>query len=188
MFEFNESTDKAIYQPVARTYKAITPDPVETSVSSFYRNLKEPRNIVSSLLAGRTDITAESSIRFTMNSTLGLLGLIDLAGHAGIPYNDYDFGHMLGAWGVGEGPYVVWPFTGPSNMRDTAGSAIHLQVTYVEKRIKKSEHQLFVQVGSAVDSRARLLPFTELLDQQPDPYLFARESYRQARLNTICNP
>ncbi len=144
--------------------------------------------MISSLLSGRLGITAQSGIRFTMNSTVGVFGLFDFADKAGIHYSDYDFGHMFGSWGIGDGPYIVWPFTGPSNLRDSIGSATHLNVTYVEKRIKKSEHQLFVQVGSVVDSRARLLPFTDLLEQQPDPYLFARESYRQSRLNTICNP
>ena len=188
VFNFNLKSDKAIYQPIARAYKKFTPDPVESSVSSFYRNLKEPRNMISSLLSGRLGITAQSGVRFTMNTTFGLFGIFDVADMTGIPYKDHDFGHMFGYWGFGDGPYIVWPFAGPSNLRDSVGSATHMHFTYVEKRIKKSENQLFVQFVSVIDTRARLLPLTDLLEQQPDAYLFARESYRQSRLNTICNP
>ena len=144
--------------------------------------------MISSALSGELDITAESGVRFTVNTTVGLLGFIDIADSAGIAYRNYDFGHMLGHWGVGDGPYIVYPFAGSSNLRDSFGSVTHQHTTYVEKRIKKPEHQLFVQAGSFVNTRVGLLPFTDILADQPDPYLFARESYRQNRLNTICNP
>lgn len=188
IFDWNMRSDKAIFEPMAREYKRIMPDPVETGISNFYRNLKEPRNMISSALSGELGITAESGVRFTVNTTVGLLGFIDIADSAGIAYRNYDFGHMLGHWGVGDGPYIVYPFAGSSNLRDSFGSVTHQHTTYVEKRIKKPEHQLFVQAGSFVNTRVGLLPFTDILADQPDPYLFARESYRQNRLNTICNP
>lgn len=188
VFDFNLSLDKTLLAPLARGYKRITPDPVETGISSFYRNLKEPRNMVSSVLSGQLEITAKSGLRFTLNTTAGLLGFIDVADKAGINYENYDFGHMLGHWGVGPGVYFVYPVAGPTNSRDSFGSLIHLHTTYVENRIKKSEHQLLVQAGSYVNTRANLLTFTDMLADQPDPYLFARESYRQSRLDRICNP
>ena len=188
IFKWNEQSDRVIFEPVARAYKQVTPDPVEHGVSNFFRNLKEPRNMISSTLAGKLDIAATSGVRFVFNSTVGLFGFVDVADKAGMPYKNFDFGNMFAYWGVGDGPYIVLPVRGPTNLRDSVGSFAHVNYTYVEKRIKKSEHQTFVQVGSAINTRAQLLPFTDILAEQPDPYIFARESYRQSRLNTICNP
>ena len=187
IYRLNLRMDKAVYEPLARSYRNVTPDPVEASVSSFYRNLKEPRNLVSSAFAGKFEVAAQSGLRFSINTTLGLFGIFDVADYMGVSYKDHDFGHMFGAWSIGDGPYVVYPFAGPSNLTATVGSVVNSRHTYVEKHIENSEHQMAVQVGSIVDTRARLLPFTDLAAEQADPYLFVRESYRQSRLDVICN-
>ena len=187
IFNFNLTLDKALFEPTARTYKKITNDDLEKGISNFYNNLREPRNMTAAALMGNLPGAVASGTRFVVNSTFGLAGFIDIVGAAGLPYSNYDFGHVFGRWGVSEGPYLVAPIFGPTNVRDATDFAIHTRYTYVEKHIEKSEHQLIVQQISLVDTRAKLLPFTDLLEEQLDPYLFVRESYRQTRLNTICN-
>ncbi len=188
VFRFNTVVDELLFEKTARKYHEITPDSVEKGVSNFFKNLKEPRNIVASTLALNFDVAAQSSLRFMMNSTFGLVGWIDLAGEAGMKYRNFGFGHTFGSWGIGPGPYLVVPFLGPSSVRDSVGSLLHKRHTYVVKHIKKSETQLLVQQISLLDTRARLLNFTDLLKIQPDQYLFARESYTQTQLNEICSP
>jgi len=187
IYSFNEKVDAALIEPFARSYRDNTPDPVQLAVSNFFNNLKEPRNTVASILIADAPGAASSGFRFIVNSTFGIAGLIDIAGHGGLDYESTDFGQVAGYWGVGDGPYIVIPFVGPSNARDIMGSAVHNRTTYVVKRIEKDEHQLLVQNFAWVDARAKLLPFTDLLEDQPDPYIFVRESYRQSRLNAICN-
>ncbi len=187
IYNFNEQVDDALIEPFARSYRENTPDPVQIAISNFFNNLKEPRNTVASVMIADAQGAASSGFRFVVNSTIGIAGLIDIAGYGGVSYESTDFGQVAGHWGVGEGPYIVIPFVGPSNARDLTGSAIHNRTTYVVKRIKKDEHQLAVQNLSWMDARAKLLPFTDLLEDQPDPYIFVRESYRQSRLNAICN-
>ncbi len=188
MFEFNLKVDRLLFERTAKAYRKYTNDEVEKSVSSFFRNLKEPRNILASLLAADFETAAASTMRFTFNSTFGMLGLFDVSGMGGIEYENYDFGRTMGRWGIGSGPYIVLPLIGPASPRSIVGSAVHNKHTYVVKRIEKSETQLLVQQLSLVDTRARLIPFTDLLAEQPDPYIFARESYIQNRLNQVCNP
>ena len=187
IFAFNTAVDEAIVEPLARQYTKLTPNSMETGISNFFNNLKEPRNTVASLLTGDASGAASSGFRFVTNSTIGLAGFLDVAGAVDVKYRNTDFGQVFGHWGVGDGPYLVVPFLGPSNARDLTGSAVHNRTTYVVKRVKKDEHQLFIQNMAVLDERAKLLHLTDLLKEQPDPYLFARESYRQSRLNSICN-
>ncbi len=188
IFDFNDALDKAFFEKTAKSYRKITPDPVERSISNFFNNLKEPRNILARTATANPDAAAQSAIRFVVNTTIGIAGWLDVAGELGIPYRDYEIGDSLGYWGVPEGPYLVMPFFGPTNARTGVGSLVQNKHTYVIKHIKKSENQVFVQQMSYLDSRARLLKFTDVLKLQPDPYLFARESYRQSRLNEMCTP
>ncbi len=187
LFNFNQALDESVVEPLARSYREGTPDGVQRSVSNFFNNLKEPRNTTAFLLMGDVPKAANSTARFVANSVFGIAGLFDVAQAGGMPYHSADFGQVFGYWGIGDGPYLVIPFLGPSNGRDIVGSAAHNRTTYVVPRIQKSEHQLFVQNMSWTDARVKLLPYTDILKEQPDPYLFARESYRQNRLNSICN-
>ena len=188
IYRFNDSIDKAMFERTARMYRKVTPDTIERGVTNFFNNLKEPRNIASSLFLGKPEATAQSTLRFVLNSTVGLGGVIDVAGYSGLPYKNYTLGQAFGYWGIPSGPYLVLPFLGSSSVRDGLGDLVTHQHTYIIKNIQKSEHQLFVQQMSFIDARARLLTFTDLLEEQPDPYLFVRESYHQTSLNAACNP
>ncbi|MEE3215266.1 MAG: VacJ family lipoprotein, partial [Pseudomonadota bacterium] len=120
VFAFNDVLDRYALKPAAQGYRYITPDPLERGVSNFFDNLGEVRTVLNSLLQGKPANAGNSSMRFLMNTTFGLGGLLDPASHAGFTADTEDFGQTLAAWGVGEGPYVVLPFLGPSTVRDTA--------------------------------------------------------------------
>jgi Surface lipoprotein len=114
IFSFNNFADKIILQPVAKGYKKL-PSPIQTGISNFLSNLKLPLVIVNQLLQGQGKNAFESSGRFIVNSTAGILGLIDVADKLGLEEKDEDFGQTLATWGVGDGFYLVLPIFGPSN-------------------------------------------------------------------------
>lgn len=187
-FRFNLSFDKAIARPVAVAYRDGVPKAARDRVTDFSRYLREPRNFVSALLQGRAEESATVLLRFGTNTVFGGFGIYDMASRLDMKYENHDFGTMLGRWGVGEGTYVVFPFLGPSNFRDSTGSLIHYTQTNVENRISDQDARTAYQLAQAVNTRANLLPVTDIVDEQLDPYLFVRESYRQNRLHAICNP
>lgn len=121
IYNFNYEFDNAVYLPVVRGYKAIVPSFARTGFSNFFRNLVDVTSIFNSILQLAPTKTIQNTGRVLINSTLGIFGLIDVASKMDIPRPVEDFGQTLGHWGVGQGPYLVLPFLGPSNLRDTAG-------------------------------------------------------------------
>ena len=188
IYSFNEKFDDAIAEPVAEAYRDHMPRFFQSRIGDFTNFVKEPRNLISALLQGRLADAGKVTVRLVTNLTVGLFGTIDVASKAGVEYENYDFGQAMGRWGVGGGAYLVVPFLGPSNTRDGIGRLIlNSETNYIEL-VPDSGVQTTMQVLGAVDGRATLLPFTDLVDQQPDPYIFVRESYKQNRLQQICNP
>lgn len=120
-YTFNYYFDKLIYLPVVNTYEFITPDYVEDRVSNFVDNVFEFNNFVNNLLQLKFKQTGVTLARFVVNSTAGIAGLWDPASGWGMPRQTEDFGQTLGRYGVGNGPYLVLPIFGPSNLRDTTG-------------------------------------------------------------------
>src|SRR5690606_22079911 len=121
MYRFNDTLDRNVARPVARAYVKVTPAPVRSGVSNFFRNLNTPTVIVNNLLQAKPRAFFTDTLRLVVNTTIGIGGLFDPASQLGIPAGDEDFGQTLGRWGVGSGPYVVLPFLGPSTARDTVG-------------------------------------------------------------------
>jgi phospholipid-binding lipoprotein MlaA len=119
-FAFNEEVDQHAVEPVARGWDWAMPDFVQEGVGNFFDNLLTPRTIVNDALQGKAKDTAQDFLRFALNSTIGLGGILDVATPVGLPYDVEDFGQTLGRWGVEPGPYFVIPFFGPSSVRDTA--------------------------------------------------------------------
>lgn len=120
-YTFNYYFDKFLYLPVVNTYEFITPDYVEKRVSNFVDNVFEFNNFTNNLLQLKLKRTGVTLARFLVNSTVGLGGLWDPATGWGMPRQTEDFGQTLGYYGVGNGPYLVLPILGPSNLRDTTG-------------------------------------------------------------------
>jgi len=124
IFAFNEGVDRWFLEPVATGWDFVMPDPVQSSLKRFFRNLGFPVVFVNDLLQGKPVAAAQDVGRFLLNSTAGIAGLFDPATEVGLPTNDEDFGQTLGVWGVPPGPYLVLPLLGPSSPRDTGGLAV----------------------------------------------------------------
>jgi phospholipid-binding lipoprotein MlaA len=121
IFSFNEDVDRAAILPAAKAYRAVLPAPVRDSVRDFLRNLNGPIIFANDALQAQFGLAGKTAARFAINSTLGVGGLVDLAGRWGIPYHSDDFGITLAVWGMPSGPYIVVPILGPSYPRAVVG-------------------------------------------------------------------
>ena len=121
IYNFNTQFDRYIFLPVVRGYEFITPTIVQQGISNFFSNLGEITNFTNSVLQLKPEAAFTAFSRFMWNTTVGLAGLWDPASHMDLQEWEEDFGQTLGHWGVGEGPYLVLPILGPSNLRDTTG-------------------------------------------------------------------
>ena len=121
-FSFNQGLDRAIITPIAKGYRKL-PDPIQKGTSNAVKNLSTLITIPNNVLQGDVKTAAINTGRLVVNTTVGLLGIIDVANKMGFPkYVKEDYGQTLGAWGVGPGCYLVLPVLGPSTVRDTVGS------------------------------------------------------------------
>ncbi|WP_219118107.1 VacJ family lipoprotein [Janthinobacterium sp. UMAB-56] len=185
MFKFNDTVDQVALKPVATAYKKVTPSFVQTGVGNFFGNLSDVWSAVNNLLQGKGEAGLQDVVRVSMNSTFGILGLIDIASQAGIPKHSEDFGQTLGWYGVQPGPYVMLPLLGPSTMRDTV--ALPLDITGDPWRYKDPASVRNIgTVTRVVDKRAALLDATNLMEAAAlDRYEFIRDGYLQARESKV---
>jgi len=121
MYRFNYNFDRFIFLPIVKVYTTILPDFAEDGVSNFFNNVREIKYFYNSVLQLQGKSSVDTVARFGINTTIGLLGVWDPATRMGIEKHPEDFGQTLGHYGVGNGPFVVWPLFGPSNLRDTTG-------------------------------------------------------------------
>lgn len=178
---FNEGLDEAIVKPVAQVYQNVLPSPIRTGVNNFFSNLTDVWSMVNNLLQGRPQAAGESLMRFSVNTTLGLGGVLDWATEMGIERQRQDFGNTLGRWGVGTGPYLVLPILGPSTVRDAAALVVDSKGDLVN-HVHDVSTRNSLYVLRAVDLRASLLRAGEVLDQAAlDKYSFTRDAYLQRR-------
>lgn len=189
--EFNMTADRYVLRPVARGYDRVTPGPAQSGVRNFFRNLGEPLTAVNGMLQGEVVDSGRSTVRFVINTTVGVLGLFDVAGEIGLERNRRDFGQTLGKWGVASGPYVVLPFLGPSTVRDGSGRGVDWYIDpynyFVARNLDDVALRNQMLVLDVVQSRAALLAADRMLEQAFDPYTFLRDSYLQQRRAMIRN-
>lgn len=121
---FNDKADVYFLEPVAKGYSKIAPESVQEGVRNFFSNVRYPQYLVSDLIQGEGCAALDHTARFLINSTIGFLGIFDLASDMGFQENPQDFGQTLGRHGINEGAYLVIPFLGPSNLRDGAGRIV----------------------------------------------------------------
>lgn len=185
MYEFNDGLDRAIIKPVAQGYKAVVPTPVDKGITNFFANLSDVRSAANNLLQLKVTRAASDVGRVVINTTVGVLGFIDVATNMNIPRYNEDFGQTLGVWGVSSGPYLVLPFFGPSSGRDAVGTAVDWYadpVTYVDSDALRWG----LRAVRIVDRRADLLGASRVLEEAAlDPYRFVREGYLQRRQNDV---
>ncbi len=180
-YRFNDSVDRAVLRPIATGYRKHVPQLVQDGIDNVLEHLAFPTTIVNDLLQLKIKDTLIDLGRFTVNSTLGLAGLLDPASHFGIPRNDEDFGQTLGRWGVPSGPYVVLPFFGPSTVRDAPSIFVDAQTDlrvalHIDNNVEWS-----LAVISLVHRRSELLPFDAQFDAAYDRYAFIRNAWLQRR-------
>ena len=184
-FRFNEQVDMAVVQPASRGYRAVVPQFVRTSVSNVFANVGDVRNALNNALQGKLATAYGDMGRVLINSSLGLLGLFDVASEAGIEKHNEDFGQTLGAWGLGGGTYIVLPIFGPSSTRDLVGTAVDY-ATDPLSRVDPSRAQAQLRGARAFDARAELIEAGEIVhDAALDPYAFVRDAYLQRRRNLV---
>lgn len=185
MYSFNDSLDQAVIMPLSKGYKAITPAPVDKGISNFFNNLADVGSAINNLLQFKLERAVSDAGRVLVNSTIGLLGFMDVASNMNMQKYGEDFGQTLGTWGAGPGPYIVLPVLGPSSTRDTIGIVVDWYtdpVTYVKGNSWRNS-----LVGlRAVDQRADLLGASRILEEAAlDPYEFSRDAYLQKRQNDV---
>ena len=190
IFSFNNVADRVILEPVAKGYKKL-PSPIQSGISNFLSNLRAPLVVVNQLLQGQGENAIQSSGRFIINSTVGLLGVFDVAEKIGIEEKEEDFGQTLATWGVGDGFYIVLPLFGPSNIRDTTGMLITM-VTDPINAYAVSEGEAWMvpmrTAANAVDQRSKIIDEVNALrDNSVDYYAAVRSSYYQNRKAAIAN-
>ncbi len=183
--EFNRSLDRNLVRPAGRGYSDFLPDDIEDGIGRFAFNLSLPRSIVNSILQGNMLAATEDSYRFLINSTIGLVGVFDVASDLNMPEaNDADFGQTLHVWGVREGAYVELPLLGPSTQRDTVGLVVDIftnPLTYILDS-PENYYGTIASVSSGLSNRGR---FSDTIDsvlyESADSYAQAQSIYIQNR-------
>ena len=182
VFEISDDLDTMIIRPVAEIYRDVTPRFIKNSVTNFFYNLSEVDTIINQLLQGKIVLAGQDSLRFLINSTIGIVGFVDVATRVGFERHDEDFGQTLGYWGVPAGPYVFLPLIGPSTIRDSFSKPTswflsgHLSVSDEEAKI-------FINLLDAVETRERLLVAEKLI--VGDKYEFVKSVYLQTRNDLV---
>ena len=178
VFAFNEGLDRYFLKPVAHGYRAVTPDPLERGVTNFIANIYEFNTIINSTLQARPEDAFDATGRFIINTTVGLLGFIDVASAMGIERKPADFGQTLAVWGVDQGPYLMLPVLGPRTVRSGAGGLFD-SYTGVPYLFGDSEDVMAFFALETLDIRAQLIKADDLVSG--DRYIFVREVYLQRR-------
>lgn len=180
VFAFNEVMDKYVLRPVAVGYQAVTPAPVDRSVTNFFSNLDDVLVVINDVGQLKFSQAASDSARFLINTTVGFFGIFDVATHIGLPKHNEDFGQTLGYWGVGTGPYLVLPFLGPSTLRDTGGLTAGYFYAPGYTDVTNTTAQTYGAYALwGVDLRADLIASEGLISG--DKYTFLRSAFLQRR-------
>jgi len=186
MFTFNDTVDRVALKPVATAYEKVTPSFVQTGVSNFFGNLSDVWTAANNLMQGKGEQGMSDIMRVALNSTFGLLGVLDIASEAGLQKHNEDFGQTLGYWGLQSGPYLMLPLLGPSTVRDTSGLPLDM---LVGDAWRYTDPEYVRNWGSAlrlVDKRASLLDASSLLeDAALDRYEFIRDGFLQRRQSQV---
>lgn len=177
--EFNEVLDAYIARPVAQGYRFILPQFVRTGIGNFFSNLVEVPTAVNDLLQAKPGDALKASGRFVLNSTVGVLGLFDVATFVGIEEHKEDLGQTLAVWGVGSGPYIVLPVLGPSTLRDSLSIYPNYQLNPLGYAPLTETETYGVMAVDLVHRRHNLLNKEGLVSG--DKYVFYRDAYLQSR-------
>ena len=182
IYKFNDVADGAIIKPVSKGYKNIAPKFVVKGVNNFFNNIRDVVTVINELLQGKIEYATNSTGRILVNSTIGLLGFIDVHSISGGERRKEDFGQTLGYWGVGPGAYLVLPFAGPSTTRDAVGFVTDTLAFDPISYINNVRGRNQVRILQFIDARTELLNASSIMDEASlDSYAFQRDAYLQYR-------
>ncbi|SEP31919.1 VacJ family lipoprotein [Nitrosovibrio sp. Nv6] len=188
-YTFTDVVDRKIVEPVAEWYMDYVPDRMQRSIGHFYDNLQYPNVILNDFLQGKVRQGFQDTLRFVVNSTIGGVGLFDMASPMGLAQHDEDFGQTLGVWGVDANTYVFVPLLGPSSNRDVPGIPVTVFTNvlfYVGIYAIGAPVTVPLSILGVVDKRARLSGPMRIRDEAAlEPYLFVRDAYLQQRKHLI---
>ena len=182
VFEISDDLYTMIIRPVAEIYRDVTPRFIKNSVTNFFYNLSEVDTIINQLLQGKIVLAGQDSLRFLINSTIGIVGFVDVATRVGFERHDEDFGQTLGYWGVPAGPYVFLPLIGPSTIRDSFSKPTSWFLSG-NLSVSDEEAKIFINLLDAVETRERLLVAEKLI--VGDKYEFVKSVYLQTRNDLV---
>ena len=180
VYRFNNGIDAVLLKPLAKGYELVVPQFARTGVGNFQQNLRTPLTAINNLLQGKGREAASDSARFLMNSTVGLLGLLDPATDAGLAQHNEDFGQTVATWGVPAGPYLTMPLLGPNTVRDALMTPFNIAanpLTWYRNTSARDKIALL----RLIDTRQRLFAAEALIKDSPDRYVSLRESFLQRR-------
>jgi phospholipid-binding lipoprotein MlaA len=187
MFDVNQAFDKGFLKPAAKAYRDVVPDDTRAGVRRTLLNLRSPVIFANDVLQGEMGRAMETVMRVAVNTILGFGGFFDVAGQYGLQRHDEDFGQTLAVWGFYEGPYVMLPVFGPSNVRDTTGLVVDSFMDPLGYFLP-----FWGQAGrtgmEGIDKRAEVIePLDEIERTSVDFYATIRSLYRQRRADEINN-
>ena len=186
VFSFNESLDKYLVKLITHVYEFILPEVIRDRLSNVFSNVGDVYTAINQLLQGKPKEAFDDLTRVLVNTTIGLGGLFDVASDAGLEKHNEDFGQTFGVWGIGDGPYMMLPLLGPSNVRDTVGWAFDLNTDILINYIDNIPVRNTITGVRIVDQRSKYLNSTNLLGEAAfDKYTFIRDAYIQRRRNRI---
>jgi phospholipid-binding lipoprotein MlaA len=181
IYNFNYHFDQAVFLPIVRGYETVVPEVGRTGVNNFFNNFEDLVTMFNSVLQLQPEKFLHSTGRVLVNSTVGLFGLVDVATKMDIPRPIEDFGQTMGHWGVGQGPYLVIPFLGPSNLRDGVGELpdFYLNST-AQSEVLSQPANVAATVLYPIDARASL-PFRYYENGSAFEYQMVRWLYSTKR-------
>src|SRR5258708_5441113 len=162
-FQFNDTVDRAVLKPTARFYQWAVPQFARTGIANFFENIADVGTGLNNLLQGKGRQGASDLGRFGINTTVVVLGLLDVASKAGLENHKEDFGQTLGWWGTPPGPYLVLPLLGPSTLRDAPAKVV--DPGYFAGAAMSGGASIAYSATSAVNARANLLPADKIVEE-----------------------
>lgn len=183
--QVNDAVDRAVLKPVAEGYVKVTPGFAQEGIGNFFENINDVGTGLNNLLQGKGREGAGDLGRFVVNSTLGILGLWDVATPMGLEKHNEDFGQTLGWWGVPSGPYLVLPILGPSTLRDAPARWVDPSISY-NRSISDVAVRNSLYALDGIRQRAALLKAGKVLEEAAlDPYAFSRDAWIQRRRHLV---
>lgn len=190
MFNFNDKFYFWFLKPVSRAYRAVVPNGVRVGVSNMFYNFLYPIRLINCIFQGKFRGAWDETVRFMVNTTAGMGGVVDVVKHS--PYlkdmeiHDEDLGQSFAVWGMGPGPYIVWPILGPSSVRDTFGLIGDAFIDPVNYAFPRTKYNLSVRGYRGINKTSLTIgEYEDLKRSALDPYIAVRDAYFQYRRSLI---